>query len=75
MNFTIYSRPACPWCDKAADLIAQRGFTYDWADYYDLVDTWDTVTLGSMPATVPQIFCEGEYIGGYESLQVFLKEV
>lgn len=75
MNFTIYSRPSCPWCDKAADLIAEHKFTYDWADYYDLVYDWAREMHQEIPKTVPQIFCDGQYIGGYESLQKFLKEV
>ena len=68
----MYSKVDCPWCDKARGLLNLKG--------YDIVETKveNVLELNSyMPdnvppvETVPQIFLDGDYVGGYEALYDF----
>lgn len=65
----IYSTAICPYCVAAKNLLKSRGL-----DYQEVrVDT-DPAARSVMlershgARTVPQIFIDGQYIGGYEEL-------
>ena len=69
--YTIYGQPGCPYCERAKTAVMNR---YDY-EYIDISDSaaaqfYIKETLGAK--TVPQIFLDGEYIGGYENLMVHL---
>jgi glutaredoxin len=64
----IYGKTNCPWCDRAKSLVSRYGFQYEYFDigrkqYYDELKE-------SVPdlKTVPQIFWNERYIGGYNEL-------
>lgn len=68
MKITIYSKPNCPWCVKAKELMNRLHLKYDEMvleqDY-----TRDYLRLlvpENIPLTVPQIFVDGNRVGGYE---------
>ncbi|WP_448547432.1 glutathione peroxidase [Thalassotalea fusca] len=68
---TIFSKPTCPYCKKAKAMLEQRGLAYE-----DLTVGAD-VTLTMFKAitnadTVPQVFVDGELIGGSEALEAYL---
>lgn len=65
------SIPDCEWCDKAKELLEERGIKY-------AVINSDKVFFGSlMKATkstqVPQIIMNGEFVGNYDNLVEYLK--
>ena len=47
-----------------------RGITYDYINLQEVGKTAAEVT-GRKVKTVPQIYLEGEYIGGYDELMVY----
>lgn len=68
MKVKIYSKPNCPWCVKAKELMNKIG-----VDYEELVLDVDykredlrELVPENLPLTVPQIFIDGKRIGGYE---------
>lgn len=70
--WTILSRPNCPWCDKAAELIHERD-EEAFIQYYDVTkeeNKWlRYLMLKAGTPTVPQVFdTEGQYIGGHTEL-------
>lgn len=74
MNIVIYSKPNCPWCVKAKELMNKLHLEYDEKildrDYTrdelrELVNGSTPVSM-TPPLTVPQIFVYNERIGGYE---------
>lgn len=81
MTFTVYSKPACSFCDKAKALLSANGINYkekvfdvgqpkvEGKEYVDL-----TAFKQSYPEvkSVPQIFVEGTRIGGFTELTQFL---
>lgn len=66
---TVYSMQNCPYCVKAKALLTQRGVSFetimidDWSD-----DQWDAWVKSSGMKTVPQIFVDGNLVGGYSQL-------
>ena len=79
--FTVYSKPDCGFCDKAKSLLSSKQIQYDEI----IVDTGSEPVQGKKYVTVdelrklipnvrsvPQIFRENEYIGGYEALRKIL---
>ena len=68
MSYTVISRPNCPWCDKAMDLLYEEGIDYEKVDM--TLEPWvRTLVVMADFATVPQVFDHnGFYIGGYEEL-------
>tara|TARA_R110001606_G_scaffold46151_1_gene118842 strand:+ start:405 stop:629 length:225 start_codon:yes stop_codon:yes gene_type:complete len=72
--YTIIGRENCTYCDKATDLIEERGHGYS---YYGIdSDLWTkTLMLKAGYKTVPIIFdAEGKEIGGYTELKEHLND-
>ena len=68
MNIVIYSKPNCPWCVKAKELMNKLHLNYDEKVLdvdYKREDLRELVPE-NIPLTVPQIFVYNERIGGYE---------
>lgn len=66
----IYTSRACPYCTRAKSLLAQKaGLTYEELKVDEnpaLID--DAIRRSGGRRTVPQIFINGEYAGGYDDL-------
>ena len=67
-NVEIYSRQQCPSCDRAKSLLQSKGIAFVEIDITD--DEARTIEMmrRSQQRTVPQIFIDGETIGGYDQL-------
>jgi glutaredoxin len=68
MNIVIYSKPNCPWCVKAKELMNKLHLKYD-EKILDVDYTRDELKQlvpENLPLTVPQIFVYNKRIGGYE---------
>ena len=84
-TFTVYSKPACGYCDMAKALLVQKGLSYQEI----ILDVGQPKTEGAsyisrdeliakIPSarTMPQILKESDssavYIGGYQELKAHL---
>jgi glutaredoxin len=56
----------------SAEELSLRGIDYDYVDLEEIGKSAAEVT-GRKVKTVPQIYLEGKYIGGYEDLMMHLK--
>ena len=71
----IYSKPNCPYCVRAEQLLTRENIAYT---KYDAVSTREhliervTKASGRAPQSVPQIFLGGQYIGGYTELAAYI---
>ena len=67
----VYSKKNCPWCALAMEELKLRGILFDKIDLEEIGKTAAEVT-GRKVKTVPQIYIQGNYIGGYEELMEWL---
>jgi ribonucleoside-diphosphate reductase alpha chain len=67
----VYGTPTCNFCKIAKQELTNRGIQFDWIDLTEIGKTAAEVT-GRAVKTVPQIYLQGEYIGGYVELMDFL---
>ena len=79
-DFTIYSKTGCVNCETAADLVRSFNLKYISCDEWLKIDRELFITEISRICKVPRItsfpliFAKGEYIGGLNSLKVFLED-
>ena len=73
MRTIVYGKANCPFCAKAKDEMSMRGMQYDYIDLDEINKTAAEVT-GRKVKTVPQIYIDGQYVGGYDELMVFLEQ-
>ncbi|NDU91867.1 MAG: glutathione peroxidase [Ferrovum sp.] len=68
----ILSRAGCPHCARAKALLAAQGYAYA---EIALPPTTRTRVVGAITAqgTVPQVFINGEHIGGADDLEAWVK--
>lgn len=69
---SMITKPGCPFCAKAKEMLREQGM-----DFEEVVlgrdATSRTVRAMTGKETVPQVFVEGEYIGGSEDLDAWLQ--
>jgi glutaredoxin-like protein len=63
----LFTKPGCGFCTKAKRLLDERGWPYD-----EVPSTPRRLRAVSGKATTPQVFVDGEYIGGAEQLEAYL---
>lgn len=68
MKAIVWSKTSCPYCVSAVALLKQKGYTIE--ERKIGVDWTREQLLEAVPMarTVPQIFLDNEYIGGYDNL-------
>lgn len=69
----VYGRNNCPYCQMAKDELSLRGIAFDYVDLIEINKTAAEVT-GRDVKTVPQIYINGRYIGGYTDLMQHLNQ-
>ena len=73
MKVEIYTKDFCIWCDRAKDLLNSHSIDFNEINISDD----DTRTkfyenIGNNVKTVPQIFIDGQRVGGYQDLREWL---
>ena len=71
MKIEIFSTPQCGYCDAAKKLFDEKGLAYTNLDVMaDPAILEDFKRRLPRAKAVPQIFIDGEHIGGYEDLRL-----
>lgn len=76
-NAVIYTKDNCPYCVRAKKILAELGATIEEisaVEHRDALIESVTEITGHAPKTVPQIFLNGDYIGGHDDLVKYVKE-
>jgi len=70
--FTLYTKDNCSLCDKAKNLLRSMGIPFE--TYKLGEDITREQLLAKVPTarTMPQVFKDGQSIGGYTELQQML---
>ncbi|MGJ5673816.1 MAG: glutathione peroxidase [Nostochopsis sp.] len=68
---SLFTKPGCPYCARAKEMLKKNGL-----DYEEIVLGKDATTHSlkavTGATTVPQVFIDGQYIGGSEALANYL---
>lgn len=67
-HVAIFTREGCPHCARAREMLEQAGFTYVEFPLEDNVRTMVVQAIAGR-TTVPQVFLNGELIGGADDLE------
>ncbi len=73
-NF-LFGKDSCPFCKKAKDLLKEKNMNYTYRNViedpmamHEMIAFVKPLIPSNKPVTLPQIFLNGEYIGGFEEL-------
>lgn len=73
-SYMIFGKPACPYCDRAKQILSKYNIEYTYVDL-----SLDEARLKQFKEqgfrTVPIIYIDDQYIGGFNELQDHLMEV
>ena len=69
----VYGKDDCPYCMAVKEELNLRGIPYDYVNLVELGKTAAEVT-GRKVNTVPQVYYEGVYVGGYNKLMEHLNQ-
>ena len=67
---TVYSKPNCPYCEKAKYLLNSLGLQYEEKTVTKDLSVEELYeALGKQVRTIPQIVINKDHIGGYNELK------
>ena len=69
MKAIIWSRHHCPFCDQAKALLTQKGIVFEEKKVGEGYSREDLLEAVPAARTVPQIFLDGELVGGFTELK------
>ena len=71
MKAEIWTKQNCPYCVRAKSLFATKGVEYDEYIIGETVTREELLEKAPNARTVPQIWLDGSYVGGYTELAAF----
>jgi glutaredoxin-like protein len=63
----MFTKPGCGFCTRAKQLLAERGWAYE-----EIPASPRRLRAVSSKPTTPQVFIDGQYVGGADELEKFL---
>jgi glutaredoxin len=75
MNAIVWSKYNCSFCDQAKALLKQKGIVVEEKKIGDGYTREDLLEAVPTARTVPQVFLDGELIGGFNELKKRLENV
>ena len=78
MEIVIYGKDHCPYCDRAVhmaqQIVQESEHTYEYKKLGRDFDLHELLELNKNARTFPQIFIDGECIGGYTEFSGLFNE-
>jgi len=75
MKAVVWSKYNCPFCDQAKSLLTLKGIEFEERKIGDGYTREDLLEAVPAARTVPQIFLDGELVGGFTELKKRLENV
>ena len=69
----IWSKPQCPFCDKAENLCKQKNFEYKKYMLDEDFNREEFTEKFPNARTFPQIIVDGELVGGYQEFNQYVQ--
>lgn len=73
MTAIVWSKYQCPYCDQAKALLKQKGIEFEERKIGDGWTKEDLLEAVPTARTVPQIFLDGNLVGGFTELKQHLQ--
>ena len=73
-DVVIYRTNYCPYCDMAERLLENMGVDFEEVDVTNDPETRRELVDRTGRKTVPQVFINGESVGGFDSLRALKSE-
>ena len=73
MKAIVWSKPQCGYCVKAKNLLTSKGIEYEERNIAEGWKIQDLLEAAPNAKTMPQIWLDDKYIGGYFELEDALK--
>ena len=74
MNFTVYSRKGCDYCERIKTVLRLTGCTYVVYNLGEDFTREEFIAEFGEGSTFPQVSCDGKKLGGCIDTIKFLKE-
>lgn len=73
LTIKVFTKPGCPFCQKAKDLLTARGLPYTEEDITQWEGDWaEKLKKKTGRQTVPQIYIGKTHVGGYDDLSAMV---
>ena len=69
MKAVVWSKPACAFCEKAKNLLKNKGIESEEKNIAEGYKIQDLLELVPNAKTMPQVWLDEEHIGGYYELE------
>jgi len=74
MRTVVYSKPMCPFCDKAKKMCENNEWKFTYKSLGTDYQVNELLEMFPGAKTVPQIIINGTKIGGYDQLVKYVEE-
>ena len=74
MKAIVWSKPACGYCVKAKNLLKSKGIEVEEKNTAEGYKIQDLLEMVPNARTMPQIWIDEDYVGGYYELEKFLEQ-
>ena len=74
MKAIVWSKYHCPYCDQAKALLTSKGIQFEERKIGDGYTKEELLEAVPTARSVPQIFLNDEYVGGFNELKTKLTE-
>jgi glutaredoxin len=74
MKAILWSKEQCTFCDQAKALLESKGIPFEERKIGDGYTREELLEAVPTARSVPQIFLDGEYVGGFNELRTKLTE-
>ena len=75
MKAVLWSKYFCPYCDQAKALLKSKGIMFEEKKIGDGYTKEELLEAVPTARTVPQIFLDGELVGGFTELKKHFEKV
>ena len=73
-KISVLTKPGCPHCVRAKKLLTEKGFNFEVIELGSNGVSYSSLTAISGRGTTPQVFIDGELIGGADELELYLNK-
>ena len=74
MKAIVWSKNSCPFCEQAKNLLKIKGIEYEERNINNNWTKEQLLEAVPQARTVPQIFLDGQLIGGFTDLRDYFKK-